>query len=446
MIVNLLKIPMNKRFLSAIICAFSFANQSLASPWVEADDPFLRSDIQFMTDSGLLLMPVNTYPVRWSLFSDQFSQIDTQHLTDSEELAYRNVQYRLDSERLGRGRSHLMLSGASTESSGNAGFGGYQKSKAGIRASHEIIEDQFAFRVASGYRQAKEKEDRWNFDSSYFAVASRDISLSVGWLERWWGPGWQHSSGIAQQSYPVPAFSMNYQQPKIPVLGVLWLETLIGKQNNDASDGYLSASRVALRPLSNLQLGTTYKSWFGSDSSESKAREWINAATSANDNGLYSIDARISNSLPWGGAGGIYGEFGDTRDDTLRYQMTGIDAQWLIKNQSVRWVIEYAKQDAALSNYYHQAIQHKRTSIISLPADKELSIGSYWQFSTDQQFSMFWHNSTTDDAKSVKRITTQLKQPMLAGLVTLNLATMDRQLPEQDRNSIGINYEYRFKQ
>ena len=83
-------------------------------------------------------------------------------------------------------------------------------------------------------------------------------------------------------------------------------------------------------------------------------------------------------------------------------------------------------------------------SIISIPADKELSIGSYWQFSTDQQLALFWHYTTIDENESRHRITTQFKQPMLAGLVTLNLAMMDKNLPEQDRNKFGINYEYRY--
>jgi len=427
-----------------ILISTIFCCQTQASPWIEAEDPFLRSDVQFMADSNLLQMPTNTYPVRWSLFSDQFSQIDTQHLSDSEQLAYRNVQYRLDSERLGRGRSHLALTGATSASAGNNGFGGYLKTKAGGNASHEIMEDRFAFRVASGYRQARDNNDRWNFDNSYFAVASQDISFGVGWLERWWGPGWQHSSGIAQQSYPLPSFSVSYQQPHIPIIGALWLETLIAKQDNDAANDYLSASRVALRPVNYLQLGVTYKSWFGGDGSETKAVEWLDAATTNNDNGLYSIDARVSSRLPWQGAGGIYGEQGQTRDESLQYQMTGADAQWLLGRQSVRAVIEYASQQETTSDFYQQALQHKRTAIISIPADKELSIGSYLQLSTDQQIALFWHRTSLND-NVIQRMTSQFKQPALAGLFTLNLSVMDQKISGQDRNNFGINYEYRFK-
>lgn len=435
---------MNIKHQLALIATLFWSYQLQASPWVEADDPFLRSDIQFMADSGLLLMPTNTYPVRWSLFSDQFSQVDIQQLSKAEELAFHNVQYRLDSERLGRGRSHLTLSGATDEQSGNNGFGGYQRTKAGIQASHEILADQFALRVASGYRQADSKSDQWNFDNSYFAVASKDISFNIGLIERWWGPGWQHSSGIAQNSYPLPALSFNYQKPQLPLIGALWFETLIAKQDNDIANDYLSASRLSLRPCTYLQLGATYKSWFGEDSSRNKTQEWLNAITNDNGNGLYSLDVRIASSLPWNGAGGIYAEQGRTNDQALQYDMVGTDAQWLLGKQSMRAVIEYAQQKEVSSDFYQRAVIHKKAGIINIPADKEFSIGSYWQFSTDQQLALFWLNTALDTGNA-QRITAQFKQPALAGLITLNMSIMNQRMSDQDRHNLGINYEYRFK-
>ncbi|WP_316674331.1 capsule assembly Wzi family protein [uncultured Tolumonas sp.] len=416
---------------------------SVSSPWVEADDPYFRSDLQVMADSGLLLMPTNSYPVRWSLFSDQFSNIDIQHMSKTEELAYRSVQYRLDSEKLGRGRSHLTLGGATDTQAGNNGFGGYLRTKAGINASHEVMVEQFAFRVASGYRQAKSDEDNWNFDHSYFAVASHDISLSIGWLDRWWGPGWQHTSGLAQQSSPIPAFSLSYQQPQIPILGSLWFETLIAKQDNEAKDDYLSASRLSLRPVAFLQLGGTYKSWFGGNSGSVLSSEWMDAITTDNDNGLYSFDGRLSALLPLNGSGGLYAEQGKTRGDTLKYQIIGADAQWLVGKQSMRLVVENATQQVATSSYYGQVLQHQRSSILSMPADQELSVGSYWQLSTDQQLSLFVHKTELDN-REIKRISTQIKQPAFAGLITLNMSFIDHEISGQDRNIFGINYEYRF--
>lgn len=42
-------------------------------------------------------------------------------------------------------------------------------------------------RLSSGYRDAQDSSDRLSFDDSYFAVAKDDFSISIGWMERWWG-------------------------------------------------------------------------------------------------------------------------------------------------------------------------------------------------------------------------------------------------------------------
>ena len=52
-----------------------------ASPWIEANDPYLRSDLQLLADSGLLLVPLNAFPVRWSLLADQFAKLDPSAMT-----------------------------------------------------------------------------------------------------------------------------------------------------------------------------------------------------------------------------------------------------------------------------------------------------------------------------------------------------------------------------
>ena len=47
-----------------------------ASPWLEADDPYLRSDVQFLADRGRLVMPTNAFPIRWRLLANALAAID----------------------------------------------------------------------------------------------------------------------------------------------------------------------------------------------------------------------------------------------------------------------------------------------------------------------------------------------------------------------------------
>ncbi len=161
----------------------------MASPWIEANDPYLRSDLQFLADTGVITVPTNSFPVRWSLIVDQFSQIEIATLTPAQLLAFRHVQFMLDSARLGRGRSHLTMDVANQSQAYPSGFAGNFRNKYQILASQEITERAFSMRLSSGYRDAQDSSDRLSFDDSYFAVAKDDFSISIGWMERWWGAG-----------------------------------------------------------------------------------------------------------------------------------------------------------------------------------------------------------------------------------------------------------------
>lgn len=414
-----------------------------ASPWVEADDPFLRSDLQYLADRGFIRLSLNTFPVRWSLLADQFSRLDPATLNSAEQSAYRHVQYRLDSERLGRGRSHLTLSWANDAAVGQNGFGGSEHTEYGIRASHEIMENQFAMRVSSGYRQAADSSDHWHFEDSYLAFGARDFTLSLGWLSRWWGPGWQQAFGFGQQAVSVPGLSLSYQHPTAGWLGSLWAETLVGKQDNQIDADYLWASRVALRPKSWLQLGSSYKQWLGgADTLPGQS------ATSEQSNGMWTLDMRLSAPLPWAGAGGLYGEYGHDRQTGVDYQLIGLDARWLLGRESLRLVAEAQESDpesTSNADLGAQSLwQHKENVIVDAVDGKRVSLGGYLQLHNDHTLSAFVHQNSPAMAERYQTLVAQYRLPVFAGRVTGNLTGSEDNAPTADRLSGGVVYEYRF--
>jgi hypothetical protein len=446
-LVSMASVPMASSFFMQRTLLFllivSHAPMLVASPWIEADDPFLRSELQFLADRGLIRLPLNSFPVRWSLLADQFANLDPNTLTPAEQSAYRQVQYRLDSERLGRGRSHLTLSWANDAQVGQNGFGGGEHTEYGIRASHEVINKQFAMRFSSGYRQAADSSDHWHFEDSYLAFGARDFTLSLGWLSRWWGPGWQQAFGFGQQATSVPGLSLSYQHPSAGWLGSLWIETLIGKQDNEVDADYLWASRLALRPQSWLQLGSSYKQWFGGD-------DTIVGQPSASEqgNGMWSADIRLSSPLPFAGAGGLYGEYGHDRQTSINYQLVGVDAQWLVGRESLRLVAEGQESDpqsaTGVDVTQPPLWQHKGNAIVDAVDGKRLSFGGYLQLHNDHTISVFLHDNQPVTSKSYQQVVGQYRLPLLAGRVTGNLTSSDDGAPGQDRFSGGVVYEYRF--
>jgi hypothetical protein len=65
--------PALKR-LAALSSLFFIPMPSFSSPWLEAADPFLRSDVVLLSDAGLLNSSVNHYPLRWATIGDDLSR------------------------------------------------------------------------------------------------------------------------------------------------------------------------------------------------------------------------------------------------------------------------------------------------------------------------------------------------------------------------------------
>ena len=417
-----------------------------ASPWLEASDPYLRSDLQFLADTGVLTVPTNSFPVRWSLVGDQFSQLDTSTLTPAQLLAFRHVQYMLDSARLGRGRSHLTMEAANQPQSYPSGFAGNMRNKYQITASHEITERAFSMRLSSGYRDSQDSNDRVSFDDSYFAVAKDDLSISIGWMERWWGPGWQHALGFSQSSEPIPALAMSYLNPGSPLLGSLWFEGLLGKQDNGQSDDYLAAMRLAFKPAAWLQAGMSQKSWWGGDAEKNKAEEAFSALLADSHATLFTADLRLSAPLPGEGAGGLYGEKAWLKGDAANYWLTGVDAQWLINKQVVRFVVEYTSRlgdGRSRDTEYQQLWEQRYRPAVDAEPGSRLSIGQYWQFSNDQQLSFFAHQQKFDTSDSVWLASARYQFAALKGRVTL-AADKNVAINDYHQYTFGTRYEYRF--
>ena len=437
-----------KRFLfcfTALVLLLQ-GSDTVASPWIEANDPYLRSDLQFLADTGVITVPTNSFPVRWSLIVDQFSQIEIATLTPAQLLAFRHVQFMLDSARLGRGRSHLTMDVANQSQAYPSGFAGNFRNKYQILASQEITERAFSMRLSSGYRDAQDSSDRLSFDDSYFAVAKDDFSISIGWMERWWGPGWQHALGFSQSSEPIPALAVSYLNPSTPVLGSLWFEALLGKQDNGLTDDYLAATRLAFKPATWVQAGLSQKSWWGGDGEKNKSEEAFSALLADSHSTLFTADLRLSAPLPEEGAGGIYGEKAWLVGDAANYWLSGVDAQWLINKQAVRFVIEYTSRlgdgRSRDSDYQQLWTQRYRPAVDAAPGSR-LSLGQYWQFSNDQQLSMFVHHQEFDGRDSVWLASTRYQFPALKGRVTL-IADKDVAIDDHHQYTFGTRYEYRF--
>ena len=73
-------------FLPSISMLFAVSAASLhASPWVEADDAYLKSNIQLLADAGVIRSPVQTYPLPWHAIARDLKQAKLDKLRELED-------------------------------------------------------------------------------------------------------------------------------------------------------------------------------------------------------------------------------------------------------------------------------------------------------------------------------------------------------------------------
>ena len=227
-----------------------------ASPWLETNDPFVRADLQLLADAGIIAAPINHYPLRWSTFGD-----DVRHNSSDStaSLAQTHINYMLMSAQVQRGKKYSKAVIGNSPSS-STGFGQTNKDEWGFYAGYENMFDDFSFRINSGYSKhstdsGSEEEFVWN--DSYLALNAGQFLFTVGAIDRWWGPSWQHNLSFANYGQSNPSISINYLGDKLPLVGYWSAETVVEFLETDFD--YLSSTRLMIKPLSFLELGATYQ-------------------------------------------------------------------------------------------------------------------------------------------------------------------------------------------
>ncbi|KAB2823533.1 capsule assembly Wzi family protein [Aliivibrio finisterrensis] len=426
---------------TALACCLSsllVTPSAVASPWLEANDPFLRSSLVILSDSGVISSPTNQYPLRWSLFGDDITNNEVSHDV-SVALAQREVRYSMNSAKLNRGQSSTKFV-ASNEEAPSTGFGQFSKDKWGASASYEYLDTSYAFRVTTGYSSYQgEEEIRW--DDSYLSLNLGAWLFSIGTLDRWWGQGWQHNLILGSYAKAAPDISVSYiGQNKL--FGVWNIETLVAKPD-DAEFNYHNATRFVSKPFSFFEYGLTYQVWFDNTNS---SRSDDNIKQAAVDAKLTLPSINVSN---YGDESqtkvyhSVYAELASTEDTTeLGALLLGWSGSVNIEGQTVRLVLESQQ-----STSEHKALFNANSTY---DMDNSYSVALYVQMSNDHNVSLSYQQSEWNDTQSrhhSQSNTTQAnyRLPAASGMVHLGLGyTQMNTTTSDDQINASLGYEFRF--
>jgi hypothetical protein len=293
------------------------------------------------------------------------------------------------------------------------------------------MQDSFAFRVTSGYAKYNEDGDFvWN--DSYLALNAGQWLFSVGSIDRWWGPGWQHSLIFGSFARSNPDLSISYIGSN-SILGNWSAEAIVGLPDDASTDKH-SALRLVSKPASFFEYGVTYQSWFdGSDFSDGDKQASLDARLT-----LPAFD-KIYHS--------VYGELASNANSfEPGAWLLGWSGQFDFSGQSIRLVLE--KQDSTSkkdpqsweNNSYPSYSDHMAKTTYEL--DNSVSAAIYLQLQNDHNLSLIAQESEQNN-ETVKTLQANYRLPALAGMLHVGAGRTDNET-NKDETNIWTGYEFRF--
>jgi hypothetical protein len=262
----------SKSFFSMLILAASITvnTESIAEPWIDTSDIYLKANIQLLADTGHIITPVTTYPLMWYDIIRDIKNIELTNLSLNQKSAYHyiNHQFKLANRNQTRIKAQVGV-----ENKRFTSFGDQISDKNSLSVHSSIMYENFAAKFAPSYTQDTLDGDKIRLDESYVAAFIGNWVLSFGRQSRWYGPTWDTSLSLTNNARPITAFAISRKSAEpytVPYteFDIPWTVTsFMGRMDDERviKNTLLWGFRLNLKPFKNLELGITRLAQWGGD-------------------------------------------------------------------------------------------------------------------------------------------------------------------------------------
>ena len=352
------------------VCVFLLAAaQASADPWIAPGDARLRHDLVLLADAGIVKAPLTAWPVSWAeVARDVAGRSPEPGQTAWLAAALARVQAAASAaQSTGHPLGEVSISGSERPMTLRR-FGATPREKGELSAGLQFTGERFAFRVQATAVADADDGKSWRPDGSYAAVVLGNWMLHAGYIDRWWGPGWEGSLIYGSNARPIPSVTIerNYSDaidhPWFRWIGQWRFVATMGQLEGDREDAphaRLSGARLTWKPHWRIEVGLSRSAqWCGDGRPCGFDTFWDLLTGNDNDqpleeqpgNQMAGFDARWS--LPFVPVA-VYGQMiGEDEAGFLPSQylgLFGIEFAGGFGDRSLRVHLEYA--DTACSFY-----------------------------------------------------------------------------------------------
>lgn len=321
----------------ACLCITCGWHIACAEPWISPGDLQLRNDLQLLNDSGVMNIPLTSWPVA---VGDIDAGIDVDAeltLTPSLAAALARVRSRARFEML----DDAPLVEFSISGSNNPriirSFENTPRADAEASAGISWLGDRFALKLNATYAENPVDGDEIRPDGTYVGAALGNWMLSAGWQERWWGPGRDGSLILSNNARPFPSIgiqrnvSIAARSKWFRWMGPWTLTSFMGLLDDErvVDNGLIWGFRTSFRPVRGLEIGLSRAAQWCGDGRECDIKTFLRLLN-GNDNQGANVDP----------------------EDEPGNQIGGIDARWSLPGQIplafyMQWIAEDTRRTGA---------------------------------------------------------------------------------------------------
>ena len=238
---------------------------AVAEPWVAPGDVKLRHDLQRLADAGLLTGPSLSWPIAWSQVARELGRADPATLSDGDRASLDRLRTRAAREmRAGDVRLEAMIAG-SADPTPLRTFESIPREEGEARLAADWVGQRFAWKLSATVVADPDDDHTVRPDGSYLAMSLGNWMVSAGYLERWWGPGWQGSLILGSNARPLPSIALDrneatpFDLPVLRWLGPWRFSTFMGQfeSDRDYPEALLFGMRAEIRPHATLQIAAS---------------------------------------------------------------------------------------------------------------------------------------------------------------------------------------------
>lgn len=342
---------------------------ALADPWIEPGDVRLRHDLTLLSDAGIVGVPLTVWPVSWA---EVARDVDRVRLAPSHPEWLAAPLARVQAAARDATRARRLVADARIAGSENPmtlrRFGATPREEAELSAGVQYTGERFSFRAQATAVANPDDGKDFRPDGSYAAMQLGNWMLHAGYIDRWWGPGWEGSLIYGSNSRPIPSITIErdysdaVEHPWVRWVGQWRFAVTMGQlegSRDDAPHAQLFGMRLTWKPHARVEVGFSRSAqWCGDGRPCDLDTFWDLLTGNDNDqppeeqpgNQMAGIDARWS--LPFAPVA-VYGQMiGEDEAGFLPSQylgLFGVEMSGGFGERTWRAHLEYA--DTACSFY-----------------------------------------------------------------------------------------------